>query len=795
MGIKLSEEQIQAYKHIITAVTKERTNPICALGMGMGKTLVACQIINSLKLPNPKVLIIIKPILFSETWEPHLLKYLNNNKLIYLHGNDRHQYKKNKKYYFPDSSIILTTYETLRTDITNGCYELSEVFDLIIYDEIHTIINSMKLTKSLSALSKLKSRIKLALTGTPMNNYTLELGLIYIFLNDLNAFYEWEIIHKSRKRIANKQNKLRTILEKGFNDCINKNAIFRLFLYTGNFIRTARTVSIPISNEMNKELILSGNKITPRKRRYLSHPGVLKTNIAINDLPRCTKIEAVKLIIQSTLEDEKVIIFSSYVPVLDAYFYTLKDMGYDSVRIISKDKNEKLKVKLDSFRYLNKKILLTTLPKSSEGLNLDIATHVIILEFWWNPQKLFQAGGRVDRKSQERNIFFYILCYNHNGIIIDIENKYFEIILNKIIKINSAYEEIDKKCYSKNENQLSSNYELPEIISFTNIDTFNNDFSKYLAKFQHTPLKSKKIFDDSGFPLSEVKSNIKAYTEFYLKLYETVENTPWIINKKNSYLSHYCIDKLTLKKDILINKIDIWGTIKDCNSSNLESNFQVIHYERVFYKIKLFNGEFLKLSFGYLIGKKNDGKYNLIGIYNQTDIFENIKKRGVKNIQLIITNSSSLNERLKYTIQNYFRQPLFSICMSYIFNRITYKIIPNSNDFKLINNIFSTSSYIEAVQICEKACTSDYLNIEIFKNLNSVLRFASNSYEYEPTYRKIVCTNNIIFYLVTYMKILIGKKLFISEEDAFSYILLNSQKILENGDSFIPNWDFLCKKI
>ena len=70
----------------------------------------------------------------------------------------------------------------------------------------------------------------------------------------------------------------------------------------------------------------------------------------------------------------------------------------------------------------NKKIrvLLTTYQKLAEGFNFQFCTHVINLDFWYNPQKIIQSNSRVDRKSQTKNIFTYLLCYNNDGVMLGI---------------------------------------------------------------------------------------------------------------------------------------------------------------------------------------------------------------------------------------------------------------------------------------------------------------------------------------------------------------------------------------
>jgi SNF2 family DNA or RNA helicase len=177
----------------------------------------------------------------------------------------------------------------------------------------------------------------------------------------------------------------------------------------------------------------------------LSHPASVFKLANKNELPRCTNAEAVKYILKSTVENEKIIIFSLYKDVLNAYYDLCLELGYKAIKITGEDKGNEFESKLTLFKHSKSiNILLTTLQKSSEGLNLDIATHVIILEFWLNPHKLFQAMFRIDRKTQKRNIFMYLLCYNYNGKVIRIENIYYKVIIDKINQSNDVYTKINE---------------------------------------------------------------------------------------------------------------------------------------------------------------------------------------------------------------------------------------------------------------------------------------------------------------------------------------------------------------
>jgi SNF2 family DNA or RNA helicase len=96
--------------------------------------------------------------------------------------------------------------------------------------------------------------------------------------------------------------------------------------------------------------------------------------------------------------NEKAVIFSLYIDVIFAYKNLCEKWGYTVITLTGEDRGLIMKGKLIAFENITGNcVLLTTLQKSAEGLNFYFATHVIILEFWWNPQKIIQAMSRIDR--------------------------------------------------------------------------------------------------------------------------------------------------------------------------------------------------------------------------------------------------------------------------------------------------------------------------------------------------------------------------------------------------------------
>jgi SNF2 family DNA or RNA helicase len=108
--------------------------------------------------------------------------------------------------------------------------------------------------------------------------------------------------------------------------------------------------------------------------------------------------------------NERVIIFScfkSYLNIL--HYYVIKPnrpIFMMNASMSSKKRGELLK----NFEKSKNGILLITYQLGAEGLNLQFASTVLLIDFWWNASKTQQAIGRIFRYGQiadEINIYFF----------------------------------------------------------------------------------------------------------------------------------------------------------------------------------------------------------------------------------------------------------------------------------------------------------------------------------------------------------------------------------------------------
>lgn len=116
-----------------------------------------------------------------------------------------------------------------------------------------------------------------------------------------------------------------------------------------------------------------------------------------------TKLEAIVSHVKSVPEDEKVIIFSQFGTMLDLVEFRLERSEVKTVKLTGSMQLSVRQSSLKAFRSDPKvKVILISLKAGGEGLNLQVANHVILIDPWWNPAVEMQAVQRAHRIGQTR---------------------------------------------------------------------------------------------------------------------------------------------------------------------------------------------------------------------------------------------------------------------------------------------------------------------------------------------------------------------------------------------------------
>jgi SNF2 family DNA or RNA helicase len=121
--------------------------------------------------------------------------------------------------------------------------------------------------------------------------------------------------------------------------------------------------------------------------------------------------EVIKILQKHNKPTDKIVLFSCFCTSLDMVeYYVNEEIPIDIYRIESKLSINARGKLIDECRESNENsVLLTTYELGAEGLNLQFANVVIILDFWWNSAKINQALARLLRDGQrasEVDIYF-----------------------------------------------------------------------------------------------------------------------------------------------------------------------------------------------------------------------------------------------------------------------------------------------------------------------------------------------------------------------------------------------------
>jgi len=824
---ELSEEQKEAIT-FIDAALGENLNPVCALDTGMGKTWVACEIIRKVIeceekcKEERKVLIIHTASLYKDPWRRTLSDcglIGKDDDSVYLHGKNRlgNILPNTKRYFFKKSSVFLTTYDTAAIDMNKGYYDPSDPFDLVIFDELHRIINSKRLTQKSIVLASLPAKHKLGLTATPIQNNDTDLAVMFLFLNEPSA------LSKPESRCLSPD-----ILKKGLDLYIKSKFLFHRKKRHRDYEKKAMIISIPIDEKM---LMFFRNELSNKRQKklmFLSHPDSVSYNYGKREdesIP-CNKAEAVKIILQSMAYDEKLIIFSLYIDVLNAYYKLCKQMGFSAIKITGEEKGNRLTAKLNQFKYSEKsRILLTTLQKSAEGLNFDIANHVIILELWWNPQKIFQAMSRIDRINQRRNIFIYLLCYHEKGekTLLAEENDVLETMRKKFNSAQNTYKSNNSQPEKDTEKKYVNFSLFEELlpVKFIGNTDFKAELQTYLQTFTHTSSINKNNLvkmENHGQSFIDISDNVVEDLKIRNEYFHILFQYPWriVLPDIKRYLYYYFLEKINGKEGhnlrnsiVSVNNIPLLPDPVNpfYHLHQLESYDKKYHH--LFIKKTIIHTKLAgiprAIALLYIIGKQRNGKLDLIVLERSSSTFPFLKML-LDNKKEILKGGSSI------TISGYIQDVLVihdlllrndksyrcQLCLSCLFSTV-FRDIFSDQTMPLVDieKLFLESTITEARN------TYDFIMATpIWQKYNNTLLdirkgffCISSLYNYNLQDRVIIGTTNIIDYIAAILKILVADMNFISINQLENYITIASHQILEYGDDFIPNWKQLTQKI
>lgn len=376
--------------------------------MGLGKTIEIIAFLEKLKENSVGSILIIVPATLIPNWKSELCKFAPSLDYFIIKGNNAPRDTECRAF------ITITSYQqALKLDYLN-----TVSWDVIILDEAQGIKNYY--TSQSQKIKSLNGKMKIAMTGTPIENNALELWSIFDFLNPgllgtkeefLRLYTSGIDAHKIIKRHIQPFILRRLKTDKSIiSDLPEKNEIEVKIQLSKEQIVLYRKVI----DEMNNTLRCMQDKrraanvvlVTINKLKQIcNHPSQF---LGKSEYPeeQSGKFLMLRNICETiNAKKEKVIVFTQYKEVIPAIERLLETIFGKKGLVLHGDVSlPERERRINSFQAGESSFIVLSLKVGGVGLNLTAARNVIHFDRWWNPAVENQATDRVYRIGQKHNV-------------------------------------------------------------------------------------------------------------------------------------------------------------------------------------------------------------------------------------------------------------------------------------------------------------------------------------------------------------------------------------------------------
>lgn len=415
-------------------------------GVGVGKTISAGYIllyfITKYKQPG---LVVCPPSLLIK-WQQELETKFDINAIIVTTKNDFSNMEnvlggKIKK---TEQVVYILPYSML----TKAKFSKKINFPIIAFDEIHNFRN--KETRGYKAAKEFATHAtyKVGLSATPINN---SLDDLISEFSILFSNYDWDTVNMmfedlwlSRREILT--NSLVSRFTKGnLGIHFAKRNVNSFYVsYPSSYVDKVKQLISKVPSSKNTFF----EKVTYYRLASSSVQAISAslhiTEKLINKDPKVTKIQNVL----KKIKKEKWIIFCEFSETVDLLAKTLSS-DYEIFTMTGNTALFSRQETIEDFRQSKQSLLIMT-PVGSEGLDVQFCSGVINYDLHWNPMRIEQRIGRIDRVGQKKNTIDVV------NLIVDgsIDERVIQVIERKLGLISNSVFNLPSFIRNKNDNQM-----------------------------------------------------------------------------------------------------------------------------------------------------------------------------------------------------------------------------------------------------------------------------------------------------------------------------------------------------
>ncbi|MDT8391835.1 MAG: SNF2-related protein [Lentisphaeria bacterium] len=394
---------------------------ILADEMGLGKTIQALSTLCRRRRTGEsagRASLVVCPTSLVENWLVEAEKFAPELQVGVIHGPDRAE----RLAAIDSFDLIITSYALLRRDTEEyGKYE----FDYVILDEAQHIKNPE--TANAKTCKSLRSRHRLILTGTPIENSLHELWSLFDFLlpgmlgtrkrfreefelqaanglradvaRELSAMIRPFILRRSKKDVCSQlPPKIEQVMYCELSD-LQRQMYRDILAASHQMLKQAKEEGFN-----NARFDLLG--LLMRMRQICCHPALLPAALQpqIDEPLPSAKMDLLKeIIFQAIDSDSRMLIFSQFTGMLKLIRPWLEEQNI-RYQYLDGSTKDRLKRVNDFNEDPSIPVFLISLKAGGTGLNLTGADTVIHYDQWWNPMVEDQATDRSHRIGQKKSV-------------------------------------------------------------------------------------------------------------------------------------------------------------------------------------------------------------------------------------------------------------------------------------------------------------------------------------------------------------------------------------------------------
>lgn len=387
--------------------------------MGLGKTHQAMGLIAAIAKHVPgKMSLVVCPTSVLDHWIDKLNTFVPDLKTVCYHGTQRRPdlLRPGKEHL-----VIVTSYGILLRDIQTL---MGMPLGVVILDEAHLVKNQT--TRTYRAACKLRSDMRLCLTGTPLENDLMELKNLFDFIapsylgtdaefkrkhiapavKDPLAEIELQrLIHPFKLR-RHKRDVLTELPEKveDIRHChLNRE---QHDLYTEALALRGRALVETLTSENEPVPYVHVFSVISLLKQICDDPALVDSRYESVGSGKLSLFD--ELLAESLDAGHKVVVFSQYAKMINRLAKRLESQGVRYVTLTGGTTNRGAVVR-EFQENPDVQVFLGSLLAGGTGIDLTAGSVVIHFDRWWNAAKENQATDRIHRIGQNRNVQVYKL--------------------------------------------------------------------------------------------------------------------------------------------------------------------------------------------------------------------------------------------------------------------------------------------------------------------------------------------------------------------------------------------------